>query len=79
VRITGLRLGERLHEGTLIDEAAVRSAHDKIWVRPPNEAGESIAAELEHVEQLVERYDESGILSWLRRVAESNTRPAVVH
>jgi len=79
VRITGLRLGERLHEGTLIDEAAVRSAHDKIWVRPPNEAGESIAAELEQVEQLVERYDENGILSWLRRVAESPPRPTAIH
>ena len=77
VRITGLRLGERLHEGTLIDSSAVRSAHDKIWVHAPGEAGESIAAELDQVEQLVERYDENGILSWLRRVAESTCSSAI--
>ena len=71
--------GERLHEGTLIDSSAVRSAHDKIWVHAPGEAGESIAAELDQVEQLVERYDENGILSWLRRVAESTTQPTAVH
>jgi FlaA1/EpsC-like NDP-sugar epimerase/lipopolysaccharide/colanic/teichoic acid biosynthesis glycosyltransferase len=79
VRITGLRLGERLHEGTLIDDDAVPSAHDKIWVHPPNGAREPIAAELEHLEVLVERYDEKGILEWLRRVAESSEQPASVH
>jgi FlaA1/EpsC-like NDP-sugar epimerase/lipopolysaccharide/colanic/teichoic acid biosynthesis glycosyltransferase len=75
VRITGLRLGERLHEETLIDAGAVRSAHDKIWVHP-HETREPIFTELEHVEQLVDRYDENGILSWLRRVAESPRSPA---
>jgi hypothetical protein len=57
----------------------VRSAHDKIWVHPPSEAGEPIAAELEQVERLVERYDENGVLSWLHRVAESGARPNAVH
>jgi len=76
VRITGLRLGERLHEETLMHADAVPSRHDKIWVQRPDDEVEPIAAELAQLEALVQRYDEKGILAWLRRAAGSG-EPAV--
>ena len=78
VRITGLRIGERLHEETLIDASAGRSAHEKIWVHPPSRSADGLDDELRHVERLVEHYDEAGILTWLRKVSAAE-RPAVVH
>ena len=78
VRITGLRLGERLHEETLIDAAAEQSTHEKIWVHPPARSTNGVGDDIRHVEQLVARYDEAGILAWLRQLSVDEQQPTTV-
>ena len=79
LRIIGLRAGERLHEETLIDAAAARTVHGKIWLRPPGLVPEGIGAEIDRVEELVHRYDEDGVREWIGRVAATDVHTGMVH
>jgi FlaA1/EpsC-like NDP-sugar epimerase len=69
IRFTGLRLGERLHEETLVDESAYPTRHPKIWVIRDGHSSEPVLEELARLEQRMRDGTAAPLLGWLRRVS----------